>query len=87
MRYLSPFSHQATVDGDALFSSISCCSGSLQSLRPCQIHKVEFGRQRFKLADVGVVCEAVVCRIFLEMKDRTLVLHVLHRDSFQVTSV
>lgn len=70
MRYFSPFPDQTTVDGDALFSSISCRSGSLQSLRPCQIHKVEFGCQRFKLTDVGVVCKTVVRHIFLEMKRR-----------------
>lgn len=43
---------QATVDGDALLCSVSCRSGSLQSLRTSQVHEVELGRQRLKLIDL-----------------------------------
>lgn len=47
--------HQPAVDGDALLRSVSCSSGSLQSLRTSQVHKVELGCQCFKLINLRVV--------------------------------
>ena len=37
--------HQSTVDGDPLLCPLPCCSSPLQSLRPCQVNKVELGPQ------------------------------------------
>lgn len=51
----SEFSHQPTVDGDALFSSVSCSSSSLQSLGASQVYKVKLGCQRLKLINLRVV--------------------------------
>ena len=59
-------SHQATVDGDALFGSIAGCSGSLQPLGTCQVHKVKLGRQRLVLVQLRVsVGHFVISLIFL----------------------
>ena len=51
----SEIPHQPTVDGDALFRSVSCSSSSLQSLRASQVYKVKLGCQRLKLIDLRVV--------------------------------
>lgn len=72
------FSHQTTVDGYPLFSSVSCRSSPLQSLRTRQIHKVEFGRQRFELADVRVARKTVVRHVFLQKTDGDPRMHVVH---------
>lgn len=46
--------HQATVDGDALFSSVARRSGSLQPLGTGQVHKVELGGERLVLVHLRV---------------------------------
>lgn len=52
----SELPHQPTVDGDALFSSVSCSSSSLQPLRTSQVYKVKLGCQRLKLINLRAVC-------------------------------
>jgi len=63
--------HQPTVYGDSLFGSVPCSSSSLQPLRTSQVHEVELGRQRFKLVDLRVVGQTVVCHVLLEEKRRS----------------
>lgn len=43
------WSYKPAVDGNALFCSLACSSGSLQSFRSRQINKVKLRRQRLKL--------------------------------------
>lgn len=64
----SQLSHQPTVDGDSLFSSVSCCSSSLQSFRTSQVHKVKLCCQCLKLIDLCVISQTVVSFIVLKGK-------------------
>lgn len=60
--------HQSTVDGDALFGSIACRSGSLQPLRTGQVHKVKLGCQRLVLIHLRVsIRDSVISLSFLLM--------------------
>ena len=38
---------QTTIDADAFFRSLACCSGSFQTFRTCQVNEMDFGTDLF----------------------------------------
>lgn len=52
--------YQTTVDRNALFCSVACSTSPFKSLRPSQIHKVEFGCKHLIFIAVDVIWGSLV---------------------------